>query len=149
MDGVPEELPQRPGEGGDLPLVLDPALPDVDELVDEEEELWTDDSGEDYSGWFCVKTDPWGCPATGCEFVAMFLTAAHLIIVWPEMDDPSLLRHAAAARDVGRNPKPTEYEPGFGPACSFYLWEAAGHPVHAVRSGGGGGDDVYDRQKKR
>lgn len=62
----------------------------------------------------------------------MFLTAAHLIIVWPENDDPSLLRHAAAARDVGRNPKPIEYEKSFGPACSYYLWEAAGNPVHAV-----------------
>jgi hypothetical protein len=79
-----------------------------------------------------VRTDPFPCPAEGCEFVAEFLTAAHLIIVWPERDDPSLLRHCAAARDVGRNPRPTEYELAFGPACSYYAWEAAGHPVHAV-----------------
>ena len=59
----------------------------------------------------------------------MFLTAAHLVIVWPEMDDPALLRHSAAARDAGRNPKPTVYEPAFGPACSYYQWDAAGNPV--------------------
>ncbi len=146
---VPEELPQRPGEAGDRPRVLDPVLPDVDELIDEEEELWTDESGEDYTGWYCVQTDPWPCPAEGCDFVATFLTAAHLVIVWPQPDDPSLLRHAAAARDVGRNPRPVEYERAFGPACSFYMWEAAGHPVHAVKAQGGEGDDVYDRQKKR
>lgn len=139
-------MPERPGEGGGGPIVLDPIETDVDIGIEEEEELWTDDSGEDYSGWWCVRTDPWGCPATGCEFIANFLTAAHLVIVWPTMDDPSLLRHAAAARDVGRNPKPVEYEKEFGPACSYYLWEAAGHPVHAVKGGGDGGD-VYDKKK--
>ena len=41
-------------------------IPDLDEEIDLEEELWTDDSGEDYSGWYCVRTDPWPCPAEGC-----------------------------------------------------------------------------------
>jgi hypothetical protein len=128
------------GIGLDDPLVA-PPLPEIDEEIDQEEELWTDDSGEDYTGWYCVRTDPWPCPAEGCTFVARFLTAAHLVIVWPENDDPSLLRHAAAARDVGRNPKVDVYEPAFGPACSYYQWEAAGHPVHAVRGDMGG--NVY------
>lgn len=131
----------RPVTGGDRPIVVEPQ---IDEDVGQEEELWTDDSGEDYSGWYCVRTDPWPCPAEGCAFVARFLTAAHLVIVWPEIDDPSLLRHAAAARDVGRNPKPEVYEPAFGPACSFYQWEAAGHPVHGVRPGG---DGVYGKKR--
>ena len=46
------------------PLVA-PPLPDLEEEIGEEEELWTDDSGEDYSGWYCVRTDPWPCPADG------------------------------------------------------------------------------------
>lgn len=137
------DAPGRPGIGVDDPLVA-PPLPAVEEEQSLEEELWTDDSGADYSGWYCVRTDPWACPAEGCDFVALFLTAAHLIIVWPEIDDPSLLRHAAAARDVGRNPRPDVYEPAFGPACSYYQWEAAGHPVHAVR--GDVGKDVYRRK---
>ena len=143
------ELETRPGRTtivlDDDTNVLDaPVEPDQDLDLDLEEELWTDDSSEDYSGWFCVQTDPFPCPADGCGFVAGYMTASHLIIVWPEMDDPSLLRHAAAARDVGRNPKPLEYEPAFGPACSYYLWEAAGFPVHAVRSDDGG---VYDKKR--
>ncbi len=126
------ETPRRPLVIEEIG-VDDPRIqPDLEFDEDVEEELWTDDSGEDYSGWICVSTNPFPCPAAGCEFVALFLTAAHLIIVWPENDDPSLLRHAAAARDVGRNPKPIEYEKSFGPACSYYLWEAAGNPVHAV-----------------
>jgi hypothetical protein len=137
------ESPERPGTGVEDPLVA-PPLPGVDDDVDQDEELWIDDSGQDYSGWYCVRTDPWPCPAAGCTFVAQFLTAAHLVIVWPEMDDPSLLRHAAAARDVGRNPRPDVYEPAFGPACSYYQWEAAGHPVHAVRGAGDG--DVYSKR---
>ncbi|NUO80642.1 hypothetical protein HUU05_11230 [candidate division KSB1 bacterium] len=32
------------------------------------------------------------------------MTAAHLILVWEERDDPNLLRHAQRAKEVGRNP---------------------------------------------
>ena len=98
----------------------------------ESEELWTED-GVDHAGWFCVATDPFPCPASGCSFVAEFMTAAHLILVWQERDDPNLLRHAQRAKDVGRNPKIVVYEPGFGPSASYYAWEASGRPVHGIR----------------
>lgn len=98
-----------------------------------DEKLWTDGSDNDYSGWFCVKTDPFSCPASGCGFVAEFMTACHLVLVWPEGDDPNLLWHAQRAKDVGRNPKVVEYEPSFGPAASYYRWEAEGRPVHGVK----------------
>jgi hypothetical protein len=119
--------------------VTEPRLPellprpvDEEELL-EEEELWTDDGAEDHAGWFCVRTAPFPCPAAGCEFVAEFMTAAHLILVWQERDDPNLLRHAERAKQVGRNPKVVEYRPEYGPSASYYAWEAAGRPVHGVR----------------
>src|SRR5919202_2595046 len=98
-----------------------------------EEELWRDDVGADHSGWFCVRTDPFPCPASGCSFVAKFMTAAHLILVWEQRDDPNLLRHAARAKAVQRNPRVVRYEASFGPSVSYYAWEAAGRPVHGVR----------------
>jgi hypothetical protein len=98
-----------------------------------EEELWTDDSSEDHAGWFCVATDPFPCPADGCPFVALFMTAVHLILVWERSDDPNLLRHAQRAKDVGRNPRVVTYEQSFGPSASYYAWEAAGRPVHGIR----------------
>jgi hypothetical protein len=98
-----------------------------------EEDLWTDDSSEDHAGWFCVATDPFPCPADGCPFVALFMTAVHLILVWERNDDPNLLRHAQRAKDVGRNPRVVLYEPSFGPSASYYAWEAAGRPVHGIR----------------
>ena len=98
-----------------------------------EEDLWTDDSGSDHSGWYCVGTDPFPCPASGCLFVAQFMTAAHLILVWQEKDDPNLLRHAGRAKEVGRNPRVLVYEASFGPSASYYAWEAAGRPGHGVR----------------
>lgn len=98
-----------------------------------EEELWTDDPGADHAGWYCVATDPFPCPADGCTFVALFMTAAHLILVWEARDDPNLLRHAQRAKEVGRNPRIVSYEPSFGPSASYYAWEAAGRPVHAVK----------------
>jgi hypothetical protein len=103
-----------------------------DELV-EEDELWTEDDGHDYDGWWCVRTDPFPCPAAGCLYVAEYMTAAHLILVWQERDDPNLLWHAQRAKEVGRNPRVVSYEPVFGPSASYYAWEAAGRPVHAVK----------------
>jgi hypothetical protein len=100
----------------------------------EDEELWQDSSGDDHTGWFCVRTEPCPCPAAGCTFVAEFMTAAHLILVWQERDDPNLLRHAARARDVGRNPRVIDYLSDYGPSASYYAWVAAGRPVHGVRA---------------
>jgi hypothetical protein len=99
------------------------------------DELWEDDEDGDRTGWFCVRTDPFPCPAQGCEYVADFMTAAHLILVWEERDDPNLLWHAQRALEVGRNPRIVAYERAFGPSASYYAWEAAGRPVHAVRAG--------------
>jgi hypothetical protein len=106
----------------------------VEETVPEEaEEIWASDGDEAHAGWFCVSTDPFPCPAPGCGFVAEFMTAAHLVLVWQERDDPNLLRHAARAKEVGRNPRVLTYEPTFGPSASYYAWEAAGRPVHGIR----------------
>jgi hypothetical protein len=107
-------------------------------LLDEEERLvdeglWHDEEDADHTGWYCVSTDPFPCPAAGCDFVAEFRPAAHLILVWEERDDPNLLRHAERAKQVGRNPRVVSYERSFGPSASYYAWEAAGRPVHAVR----------------
>ncbi len=104
-----------------------------EELLAPDEDLWSDDALGDHTGWFCVRTDPFPCPATGCTFVADYMTAAHLILVWEARDDPNLLWHAQRAKEVGRNPRIVPYESGFGPSASYYAWEAAGRPVHGVR----------------
>jgi hypothetical protein len=104
-----------------------------EQVLEEEEQLWTDDSGEDHTGWFCVRTDPFPCPAAGCSFVAEFMTAVHLILVWVDRDDPNLLWHAQRAKEVGRNPRIVPYERSFGPSASYYAWEASGRPVHGVK----------------
>ena len=113
--------------GSGRALVVDPGL------VHDEELRQTDD-GTDHHGWFCVRTDPFPCPAAGCDFVAVFMTAAHLILVWEQRDDPNLLHHAQRAKEVGRNPRIDAYVPSFGPSASYYAWEAAGGPVHGVRA---------------
>ena len=105
----------------------------ADDLLDEHELVWVEDGDDDHSGWFCVSTDPFPCPANGCSFVAEFMTAAHRVLVWEERDDPNLLWHAQRAKEVGRNPRIVPYEDEFGPSASYYAWEAAGRPVHAVR----------------
>jgi hypothetical protein len=99
----------------------------------EDEGLWQDDETGDRAGWYCVRTDPFPCPASGCTFVADFMTAAHLVLVWEERDDPNLLWHAQRAKEVGRNPRVVSYELSFGPSASYYAWEAAGRPVHGIK----------------
>ncbi len=121
MDPHPHESPQ-PGSS---------ILEDDDLLVDEW--IWEDDADADHSGWFCVHTAPFPCPAAGCTFVADYMTAAHLILVWEERDDPNLLWHAQRAMEVGRDPRVVPYERSFGPSASYYAWEASGRPVHGVR----------------
>ena len=101
-------------------------------IPEEADELWAEE-GAEHDGWFCVRTDPFPCPAPGCSFIAVFMTAAHLVLVWEEQDDPNLLRHAQRAKEVGRNPRIISYETDFGPSASYYAWEAAGRPVHGVR----------------
>ena len=103
-------------------------------VLTEDEELWTGDEDSDHSGWFCVRTDPFPCPAAGCTFIAEYMTAAHLILVWQERDDPNLLWHAQRAKEVGRNPRVVGYQEAFGPSASYYAWEAAGRPVHGIRA---------------
>ena len=118
-----ERAPIEPGRA----VLDDPALRE-----DVDEDLWRDDESGDHAGWHCVATDPFPCPGPGCTFVARFMTAAHLILVWEERDDPNLLRHAERAKQVGRNPKVAAYERDFGPSASYYAWEAAGRPVHGI-----------------
>lgn len=91
-----------------------------------------DGSGFD-RGWFCVRTAPFPCPAEGCPFVASYMTAAHLIVVWPAIDDRALLTHARNARELGRNPEVVEYQPDFGKAIAFDAWRQAGFPVHGTQ----------------
>ena len=114
---APVESELRPGTA---------VLSDVD--LESDEELWQGDDDGDHGGWYCVRTDPFPCPAEGCSFVADFMTAAHLVLVWEERDDPNLLWHAQRAKEVGRNPRVVGYETGFGPSASYYAWEAAGRP---------------------
>ena len=112
----------------------DPGMLQLHELdLLEGEELWTSDEEEDHAGWWCIRTAPFPCPAPGCTFVAEFMTAAHLILVWEERDDPNLLFQAQRAKEHGRDPRVAAYERGFGPSASYYAWEAAGGPVHGIR----------------
>lgn len=87
---------------------------------------------QSYSGWFCVATDDFLCPAGGCDFVAKHMTAAHRIIVWPDSDDRWMLSYARDAKKFGRNPRIVEYEPSFGPCIAYDKWVSIGKPIHAA-----------------
>jgi hypothetical protein len=100
---------------------------------DSEVEDLAGDLDRDYSGWWCVATDPWPCPAQGCDRVVDHITAAHLIVVWPRRDDPSLLEFANDAQRHGRNPRVVEYQPEMGHCIPYDTWVRIGRPVHGIR----------------
>lgn len=84
--------------------------------------------------WFCVRTNPFPCPDKECDFVAVTMTAAHRVIVWPAENDRDLLDQVAACRAAHRDPQVARYAAKMGPAISFFesARDGDGHPVHAV-----------------
>ena len=115
---------ERPERGS---LVLE------SEQMVEDEELWEDDGSDDYLGWYCVRTDPFPCPAAGLHVRrgAHDGCASRARLGGARRSEP--LWHAQRAMEVGRNPRVVQYEQSFGPSASYYAWEAAGRPVHGVR----------------
>ena len=89
--------------------------------------------GTDYAGWFCVATDPFPCPADGCTFVAMFMTAAHLILVWEHVTTRTCSATRSGRRRSGATRGSCATSRRSAPSASYYAWEAAGRPVHGIR----------------
>lgn len=96
----------------------------------------------DFSGWFCIRTQPFPCPAKDCGYVADFATAAHLILVWPARDDFKLLEVARDCRVYDRDPRIVEYERGFGACIPYDRWVRVGRPVHGRNPKPDGWDDM-------
>ena len=113
----------------DTPTIRPPAI---------DEDLDVTDGGTDYTGWWCVATDPWPCAR--CGVVVHYMTAAHMVVVWPARDDPNLLHHAGRAQRAGRNPRVVAYERSMGTPLPYYAWESHGRPVCGIRGGKGAGD---------
>src|SRR5262249_14976956 len=89
----------------------------VDEpRLETEEQLWEETGAGDHDGWYCVRTNPFPCPAPGCDFVAEFMTAAHLILVWEAMDRADPLRPRARAAGGGPPPGDAPLRAGVGAA---------------------------------
>lgn len=94
-----------------------------------EVELSTGDTDE-FGGWFCLAIAPWSCRGCGEEFVHSNVIIEeggdHLIVVWPEPDDPSLLRAAEKRKKRGSDPQIVEYEKSMGKCISFYKLDQHG-----------------------
>jgi hypothetical protein len=108
------------------------ARPRVDFDADVAEKISTSDGDETFTGWYCVATEDFPCPAGGCDFVARHMTAAHRIIVWPSIDDRMMFTYARDAQKFGRNPRIVEYTPERGPCIAYDRWVQIGKPIHGA-----------------
>lgn len=71
----------------------------------------------DEDDWYCLLTNLF------CSRHITGYTHCHEtgeIIVWPERDDPNILRIAAKAKDYGCSAAILQYEKSIGPCVSFY-----------------------------
>ena len=105
-----------------------------EEQIVQDEELWHDDDSADRDGWFCVRTDPFPCPAAGLHVRRDVHDrgAPDPLLAGERRPEPAASR--ARARDVGRNPRIVGYQSDYGPSASYYAWIAAGRPVHGIRA---------------
>jgi hypothetical protein len=87
-------------------------------IYDQETDVVTTDDNEDYTGWFCVKTEPYIC-ACG-KFIAKFFTYCHIILVWPDVDDNHMLTMCTVAKEHGRDPKVIPFKNEYGKCISYY-----------------------------
>ena len=69
-----------------------------EERAVEDEDLWEDDGSGDYQGWYCVRTDPFPCPAEGCTFVA-HLAGARIDLTSAVLAEDLLAEGRSASRD--------------------------------------------------
>lgn len=78
-----------------------------------------DTDNDNFSGWFCIYCSVENVCVCG-EFKSNYLTAMHLILVWPSMDDVNMLQVAAEMQRHDLGPKIKEYEEDFGKCVSYY-----------------------------
>lgn len=78
----------------------------------------TPDEG-DYAldGYYCLKTDEYTCSCRDKPW--RYIHCDMKIVVWPEKDDDSLLKNAQRMKDLGLNPKITEYKVMMGKAIPW------------------------------
>lgn len=88
------------------------------------EDVKVSDNDEDFTGWYCVKTEPFPCKCG--QTTVYFFTYAHAILVWPDLDDLHMLTMCSVAKDHGRNPKVVQYKNEYGKCISYY--EAISNP---------------------
>lgn len=76
--------------------------------------------GADYDGYYTIRVKPSTC---GCGHVMEYAECneVHLIVVWEENDDDTMLKAAAYLRDIGGDPKIVEYEADMGKCINFYV----------------------------
>lgn len=79
------------------------------------------DTDDQFNGYYCIKLDQLNqCKTCGAVLAFMGLPHDHRIVVWEEMDDPSLLGNAARVRNNGGSPRVIQYERSMGPCIEFY-----------------------------
>lgn len=93
-----------------------PSKDDVDESYDD----------TDYSDHYCIRITPHKCRCgTVVEFVETGLTTPfvvleeHVVVVWPEIDDPMILKAANLCLKGGADPHIIRYEKSFGQAVEW------------------------------
>jgi hypothetical protein len=80
-------------------------------------EITPDEGDYALDGYYYLKTDEFLCTCRNKPW--RFLHYENKIIVWPTNDDDSLLKNAQRMKELGLNPKITEYKITMGKAIAW------------------------------
>lgn len=102
---------------------ISPADAAIDKLLTKTDYERTQIDPAPPTGWFCLRIDPWVCE--GCRHWFLYHmyepeTGGHLVVVWPQEDDPTMLKLAERLRQEGDGAKVVEYKLLMGKHISFY-----------------------------
>lgn len=84
----------------------------VDENVD-------DGTGTGEDDWYCLTIASTRC---SCGQLMRHITIQHMIIVWPDKDDPHILYWAKKMTEAEKHPRVRAYEESMGPCISYYTY---------------------------
>jgi hypothetical protein len=90
-------------------------IPEVVELLDQF--VTHDYSGEEYDDYWCISIKPQKC---FCGHITCYAECGpHIIVIWKERDEHSILKIAASLKEKLYNPYITQYNRILGPCMTY------------------------------
>lgn len=93
--------------------------PAIIEALDEIVDPMLNYTHQSYDDFWCVAIEPYRCPECK-QLISHAQVWDHLIVIWEEKDDDTILEIAASLKIMKMNPRIINYNRNDGPCVEFY-----------------------------